>query len=111
MNGIQKYVVSTTLKSTTAWRNSTLISGQVVAEVRKLKEQTGKDILVDGSSALLHTLIQNDLIDEYALHVYPLVLGGGKRLFPEGKRLNLKLNQSIPLPTGVIFQKYEPVRK
>ena len=109
MNGIRKYVVSATLKSTSAWRNSTLIKGQVVEEVRKLKEQTGKDILIDGSSVLLRTLIENDLVDKYVLHVYPLVLGGGKRLFPEGKRLNLKLNQSIPLPTGVVFQQYESV--
>ena len=109
MNGIRKYVVSTTLKSAAAWRNSTLINGQVVKEVRTLKEQTGKDILIDGSSVLLHTLIENDLVDEYILHVYPLVLGGGKRLFPEGKRLNLKLNHSTTLPTGVVFQRYEPV--
>ncbi len=109
MNGTQKYVVSTTLKSAAAWRNSTLISGQVVEKVRKLKEQAGKDILIDGSSVLLHTLIENDLVDTYLLHVYPLVLGGGKRLFPEGKRLNLKLNKSITLPTGVIFQQYESV--
>jgi dihydrofolate reductase len=110
MNGMPKYVVSTTLKSTAAWRNSTLIGGQVVEEVRKLKEQKGKNILVDGSSVLLHTLIENDLVDEYILHVYPLVLGGGKRLFPEGKRVNLKLSQSITLPTGVVFQRYESVQ-
>ena len=111
MNGIRKYVVSTTLKSAAAWRNSTLISGRVVEEVRKLKEQTGKDILIDGSSVLLRTLIENDLVDEYVLHVYPLALGGGKRLFPEGTRLDLKLDQSVTLPTGVVFQRYEPVRK
>jgi len=110
MNGIQKYVVSTTLKSATAWRNSTLIHGKVVEEVRKLKEQAEKDILIDGSSVLLHTLIENDLVDTYILHVYPLILGGGKRLFPEGKRLNLKLDQSIALPTGVVFLQYESVR-
>ncbi len=109
MNGIRKYVVSTTLKSTEAWRNSTLISGRVVEEVRRLKEQTGKNILIDGSSVLLHTLIENGLVDEYKLHVYPLVLGRGKRLFPEGKRLNLKLRQSTALPTGVIFQQYDSI--
>jgi dihydrofolate reductase len=109
MNGMPKYVVSATLKSAAAWRNSTLINGRVVEEVRKLKEQTGKDILVDGSSVLLRTLIENDLVDEYILHVYPLVLGGGKRLFPEGKLLNLKLAQTIALPTGVVFQRYESV--
>jgi dihydrofolate reductase len=109
MNGIRKYVVSATLKSASGWRNSTLISGRVVEEVRKLKEQAGKDILIDGSSVLLHTLIENDLVDEYKLHVYPLVLGGGKRLFPEGKCVNLRLKKSTALPTGVLFQHYESV--
>lgn len=109
MNGMRKYVVSTTLASAAAWRNSTLIKGQVVEEVRKLKEQAGKDILVDGSSVLLRALIEADLVDAYLLHVYPLVLGGGKRLFPDGKRLDLKLAQSTTLPTGVVFQRYESV--
>lgn len=108
MNNLQKVVVSTTLTSTAGWRNSTLISSNVVEEVRKLKEQPGKHIMIDGSSVLLHTLIENKLIDEYQLHVYPLVLGGGKRLFPEGKRLNLTLVESKDLPTGVVFQKYRP---
>ena len=109
MNGIAKYVVSTTLKSASAWRNSTLISGNVAEAVRKIKQQPGKNILVDGSSVLIHTLVQEDLVDEYSLHVYPLVLGGGKRLFPEEKRLNLKLVESQALPTGVVFQRYRPV--
>ena len=108
LNAIKKVVVSTTLASPDLWRNSTLISSNVVDEVRKLKEQDGKNILMDGSSVLIHTLAENDLIDEYMLHVYPLVLGSGKRLFPDGKRLNLKLVESEVLPTGVIFQKYQP---
>jgi len=103
MNASHKYVVSTTLKSASAWRNSTLISSNVVDQVRKLKQQAGKDILVDGSSVLVHMLIENDLVDEYALHVYPLVLGSGKRLFPDNKRVNLKLVESQSLPTGVVF--------
>ncbi|HMD80166.1 MAG TPA: dihydrofolate reductase family protein [Anaerolineales bacterium] len=110
MKSKKKYVVSTTLKSTELWRNSTIISRNVVEEVRKLKEQPGQNIILDGSSVLVHTLIENDLVDEYALHVYPLVLGSGKRLFPEGKRVNLKLIGSKTLPTGVLFQQYEPVR-
>ncbi len=108
MNGIRKYVVSTTLASAQAWRNSTLISRNVVEAVRKLKQAPGKNILLDGSSVLAHTLIENDLVDEYALHVYPLVLGGGKRLFPEGKRLTLTLVESQRLPTGVVYQRYRP---
>jgi dihydrofolate reductase len=110
INGIAKYVVSTTLKSASAWRNSTLISSNVVEAVRELKQQPGKNILVDGSSVLTHTLVQENLVDEYMLHVYPLVLGGGKRLFPAGTRVNLNLVESQALPTGVVFQRYRPAR-
>ncbi len=106
MNGMRKVVVSTTLKSVSDWRNSTLINSNVVEAVRQLKQQPGKNIVVDGSSVLIHTLAENDLVDEYSLHVYPLVLGGGKRLFPAGKRINLKLLESQSLPTGVVFQRY-----
>ncbi|MFN8451702.1 MAG: dihydrofolate reductase family protein [Anaerolineae bacterium] len=111
MNGIRKYVVSTTLPSADAWRNSTLISRNVAVEVRRIKQEPGKNILLDGSSVLAHTLIENDLVDEFALHVYPLVLGGGKRLFPEGKRVNLTLVDSQALPTGVVFQRYRPASR
>jgi dihydrofolate reductase len=110
MNNIRKVVVSTTLKSEAAWRNSTIISRNVIEEVRKLKEGPGKNILMDGSSVLIHTLAENDLVDDYILHVYPLVLGSGKRLFPEGKRTNLKLIESRALPSGVVFQHYQPVK-
>ncbi len=110
MNGIHKYVVSTTLKSADAWRNSTLISDNVMARVRELKQQPGKDIFIDGSSVLIHSLAENDLVDEYSLHVYPLVFGTGKRLFPQGKHIDLKLVESQALPTGVVFQRYERVR-
>jgi len=106
MNGVHKYVVSTTLKSASAWRNSTLINGNVVQAVRELKEQPGKNILTDGSSVLIHTLVENDLVDEYALHVYPIVLGSGKRLFPDGKRINMELIDSQSLSSGVVFQRY-----
>ena len=106
LNAIPKYVVSTTLKSASAWRNSTLIHDHVVEAVRQLKQQPGKNILMDGSSVLARTLAQHDLVDEYRLHVYPLVLGGGKRLFPDGKRLDLKLVEAAPLPTGVVFMRY-----
>ena len=109
MNGIRKVVVSNTLKSASAWRNSTIISGTVVEQVRQLKQQPGKDILTDGSSVLVHTLAENGLVDEYVLHVYPLVLGSGKRLFPEGKHINLNLLESQALPTGVVFQRYQVV--
>jgi dihydrofolate reductase len=110
LNSARKVVVSTTLPSAAAWRNSTLIRGNVVEEVRKLKDQPGRNILTDGSSVLVHTLAENDLVDEYMLHVYPLALGSGKRMFPEGKRINLELIESRALPTGVVFQRYRPVQ-
>jgi len=106
--GMKKYVVSNTLKSADVWSNSTIISGDVIEEIRKLKGQSGKNIIMDGSSVLMHALIENDLVDEYALHVYPLVLGTGKRLFPDGKSLKLKLVESASLPTGVMYQRYQP---
>jgi dihydrofolate reductase len=106
MNSIRKYVVSTTLKSTAGWRNSTLIRDNVVETVRELKQQPGQNILTDGSSVLVHLLAQHDLVDEYRLHVYPLVLGSGKRLYPDGTRLNLTLVEASPLPTGVVFMRY-----
>jgi dihydrofolate reductase len=106
LNDLRKYVVSTTLESASAWRNSTLIRDNVVEAVRELKQQPGKNILLDGSSVLNKVLAENDLVDEYTLHVYPIVLGGGKRLFTEGKRLDLKLVEASPLPTGVVFMRY-----
>ena len=106
--GFKKYVVSSTLKSAAGWRDSSLISGDAIEEIRKLKSQPGKNIIMDGSSVLIHDLIENDLVDEFTLHVYPLALGSGKRLFPDGKRVNLKLVESVSLPTGVVYQRYQP---
>jgi dihydrofolate reductase len=108
MNNMKKFVVSTTLKSADAWRNSTLINKNVVDEVRKLKQGTGKDIYVDGSSVLVHTLAQNDLVDEYSLLVYPLVLGKGKRVFPGDFYTDLKLIETKSFPTGVVLIRYQP---
>jgi len=110
MNTIPKYVVSTTLATADAWRNSTLIKDNVVEQVRALKAQPGKNILLDGSSVLVHTLVQHDLVDEYHLVVYPVVLGGGKKLFPDGLRLNLRLVGAKPLPSGVTLMQYVPDR-
>ena len=70
LNSMRKYVVSTTLQSASAWRNSTLIRDNVVETISELKKQPGKNILVDGSSVLTKVLAENDLIDEYSLHVY-----------------------------------------
>ncbi len=105
--GMKKYVVSNTLKSADGWRDSTLIRGNALEEIRKLKSQPGKNIIMDGSSVLVHTLIENDLVDELSLHVYPLALGMGKRLFPDGKRINLNLIESSALSTGVVYQRFQ----
>ena len=109
MNAMPKYVVSTTLTDANAWRNSTLISGDensIVEQIRALKEQPGKNIVIDGSSVLVHSLAENDLIDEYRLVVYPVVLGGGKRVFADGTRRNLRLVEARPLPSGVVLTHY-----
>jgi dihydrofolate reductase len=107
MNSIAKYVVSTTLESASAWRNSSLIQDNVVESVRQLKQQPGTSILVDGSSVLVQALAKNDLVDEYRLHVYPIILGGGKRLYPKGMRIDLTLVEASPIPTGVIYARYK----
>lgn len=107
---MHKFVVSTTLPSADAWRNSTLIRENVVEEVRKLKEQPGKNIFVDGSSMLVHTLAEHDLVDQFNFLVYPVVLGSGKRIFPAGLRVNLKLVESKPFPSGVVLMRYQPDR-
>lgn len=106
MNNVRKYVVSHTLESTAAWRNTTLIQGDVVDAVQRLKQEPGKNVLLDGSSVLVQLLVQRDLVDEYRLHVYPVSLGGGKRLFPAGKRLDLKLVEASPRPSGVVYTRY-----
>ena len=111
LNNLKKYVVSTTLKSAEAWRNSTIIRDNVVEEVRKIKAQSGKDIYVDGSSVLVHTLAEADLVDEYSLLVFPIVLGSGKRVFPDGFYSGLKLIETKSFPSGVVYLRYQPERK
>ena len=108
MNNTAKVVVSTTLKDkdASAWRNSTLIRKNVVEEVCKLKERPGKNISCGGSSVLVHTLAQHNLVDEYFLFIYPVVLGSGKKLFPDGLRSGLKLVESKPFPSGVVLMRY-----
>jgi dihydrofolate reductase len=110
MNNLKKVVVSTTLPSADAWRNSTLVKQNVVEAIRTLKAQPGQDIYVDGSSVLVHTLTQHDLVDEYSLLVYPVVLGRGKRVFAEGVRVNLHLVESKPFPSSVVLMRYQPKR-
>jgi dihydrofolate reductase len=110
INSMPKYVVSTTLDKV-EWNNSRLIKGNVVEEIKKLKQQEGMDILVYGSGALVQTLIQNDLVDSYRLLVYPVILGKGKRLIQEGTTATLNLVEAKAFSNGVTAFVYEPVRQ
>ncbi|HWL40948.1 MAG TPA: dihydrofolate reductase family protein [Gemmatimonadaceae bacterium] len=105
MNAPKKYVVSKTLKKP-IWRNTTIIRDDVIESVRKLKAQPGKNILTDGSSQLVHALIEHDLVDELHLLVYPLTLGKGKRVLPNGVHKTFALKNAKPYPTGVVGLHY-----
>ena len=107
MNTIPKLVVSTTLKSA-EWNNSTIINDKVVAKIKALKEQSGKDILVVGSAELVHTLMQYDLVDEFRLMIHPILVGGGKRLFGEG--IDPKILRPVdtkPFSSGIVVLTYQ----
>jgi dihydrofolate reductase len=109
MNGYPKYVVSTTLEEPLEWNNSTLIKGNVAEEVLRLKQQPGKDILVFGSGRLVNALMQHDLIDEYRLMVFPIVLGSGQRLFEDGSDTKvLRLVETKTLGSGIVVLSYSP---
>jgi dihydrofolate reductase len=113
MNDMPKYVVSSTLADDQAdWKNSTVIRDDVAGQVSKLKEQVAGDILVAGSARLVSSLAADDLIDEYRLMVFPIVLGSGKRLFGEGTpRSLLRLTSTTPVgKDGVTVLTYERVR-
>lgn len=107
MNSIRKYVVSSTLNEAT-WNNSTLIKGNVSEQIRKLKQEPGQDILLHGSADLFNGLMHADLIDEYRIMVFPVVLGSGKRLFREGNDIShLRLADSRTFNSGVALHTYE----
>jgi dihydrofolate reductase len=111
INGIPKYVVSTTLDSV-AWGdrdNITLIKDNLAEKIAELKWQPGKNIGVAGSPTLVRTLLQNDLLDELTLMIHPVVVGSGKRLFADGDALKrLKLVETKTTPTGVLIVTYQP---
>lgn len=108
MNGLPKYVATTTLTDFT-WNNSRALEGDVAAAVRALKEQDGQNILIYGSGALAQTLRQHGLIDEYRLMIHPVTLGGGKRLFAEGSdRTALRLADTQTFSSGVVVLTYTP---
>src|SRR6266498_3253682 len=106
MNSYRKYVVSTTLEQAD-WTNSSLITGNVVEEVARLKQQEGQDIGMSGSGTLVQSLLRHNLIDELNLLIYPVVLGRGKRLFEDGITVNLKLKQSKTSRSGILLTTYQ----
>jgi dihydrofolate reductase len=105
MNPPKKYVVSKTLQKP-VWRNTTIIRDNVIESVRALKAQPGKNILTDGSSQLVHALLEHDLIDDLHLTLYPLTLGAGKRVLPNGVHATFGLKSAIPYPSGVVGLHY-----
>jgi len=106
LNEAKKYVVSTTL-SKLDWNNSTLLTGNTVEEIKRLKEQNGPEIQVHGSSNLIQTLLKNDLVDEFRLKIFPVTIGTGKRLFGDGTiPASFKLLESKISTTGIIVATY-----
>lgn len=106
MNAYRKYVVSTTLERAD-WANSSLITGNVVEEVARLKQQPGRDIGMSGSGTLVQSLLEAGLVDELNLLIYPVVLGRGKRLFQDASNRTLKLTHSKTSSSGVLLTTYQ----
>jgi dihydrofolate reductase len=111
MNGVRKYVVSTTLEEPLEWQNSTLIGDNVAEEISRLKEQPGKDISISGSPTLVRSLLEEDLLDELRLMLHPIVVGNGKHLFEDGgDQKALQLVDSKTFSTGVVYLTYQPAQ-
>lgn len=108
LNSIPKLVASTTLTGPLTW-NATLLAGDTAAELRKIKEQDGRDIVMYGSVTLMHSLLRHGLIDQVDLMVCPIVLGAGQRLFGDGTpRLELEFAGHTDLSTGITVLSYRP---
>ncbi|MBS1606571.1 MAG: dihydrofolate reductase family protein [Bacteroidetes bacterium] len=109
LNSVPKYVVSNTLKKAD-WENTTIISGNVMEEITRLKQQPGREIQIEGSAGLVGHLQEAGLIDEYRLIVHPVIMGSGQRLFQEGKQpIGLQLVETRTLDNGVIALRYRRV--
>lgn len=109
LNNVQKFVVSNTLVEPLRWQNSTLLRGDGADGVARLKQEHEKTLVVFGSGALVQSLMQRNLVDEFVLQIHPLVLGKGRRLFePDGAFAKLTLIQSVTMKTGVIIATYQP---
>lgn len=106
LNKVQKYVVSTTLKEPLPWQNSALLKGDAADAVASLKREDHK-LTILGNGELIQSLIRRDLIDAYILLIFPIVLGTGRRLFPDGAFTKLRLIESVVSTTGVIIATYQ----
>ena len=112
MNGVQKYVVSTTLEEPLGWQNSKLINENVAEKISELKQGEGGDIAISGSGTLVRSLLRYGLLDELKLMIHPIIVGSGMRLFEEDEEHTpLDLVGSEKFETGVLYLTYRPVRK
>jgi dihydrofolate reductase len=107
INGIRKYVFSSTLQQAN-WNNSTIIAGDVVQEAGKVKKQVDGDLTIYGHGRMSQTLFKNGLIDEIRISIFPLLVGSGKGFFREGEHQGLRLIDAVSLPTGVVVLRYQP---
>jgi dihydrofolate reductase len=109
LDNSQKYVASRSLREPLGWRNSSLLEGDAAEAVARLKQEPGKDLTVLGSGELVQALRRHDLVDRYVLLLHPLVLGTGRRMFPDGgPYAELRLVDAVPTTTGVIIATYRP---
>jgi dihydrofolate reductase len=108
-NHIQKYVASKTLEEPLPWVKSTLLKGDAAVTVAELKKQPGNDLLIFGGGELVQSLMRHNLVDEYTISIHPLVLGSGRRLFPEGGPFaTFRLVNTKITTTGVVIASYQP---
>ena len=110
LNASRKYVASRTLRDPLPWENSVLLQGNAADAIERLKNEPGNDLLVMGSGVLLASLMHRHLVDQYVLCIHPLVLGSGRRMFPDDGAAFAKLTlvRSVPTTTGVIIATYRP---
>src|SRR5215212_3630281 len=110
LNNTRKFVASSNPAARLQWPNSTLLHGDVPAAVAELKQRSGTKLVIMGSGVLIGSLMAANLIDEYLLMTHPLVLGTGRRLFPEGVQVPLRLADDVITSTGVVIASYELTR-
>jgi len=112
LNNVQKYVASTTLEEPLPWSNSILLKGDATKALSKLKAEQEKDFLIFGSGVLVQSLMNENLIDEYVLLIHPLILGSGRRLFPDGGVFTaLNLQNTKTTSKGVVIATYGPTNR